>query len=214
MSGDQGERKIRWIVRVGVLLIRALASTWRFRAINMEAIHELRRAGKPIVFVLWHGEMLVPLWHRRGEGIAILISEHRDGEIIARIAESLGCRTVRGSTSRGAARALVGLTRELQEGRDIAVTPDGPRGPLESFAPGTLVAAQRAGAHIIAIGVHAPRAWRLRSWDRFLIPKPFSRITVAYSAPTLVDAATAREAAEQVDRFRALMHETRARAHG
>jgi lysophospholipid acyltransferase (LPLAT)-like uncharacterized protein len=214
MSDAAADRKLRWTVRLGVLAIRALASTWRYRVTDDERLRELRARGVPVVLALWHGQMLVPLWHHRGQGIAILISEHRDGEIIAQVAHALGLRTVRGSTSRGGGRALVGLTRELTSGHDIAITPDGPRGPAESFAAGTVVAAQRAGAPIVAIGVHAPRAWRLRSWDRFLIPKPFSRVHVAYSDPTWVEAETPREAAEQTDRFRQLMRDTVARAGG
>lgn len=214
MSAFGDDRKLRWTVRLGVLAIRALASTWRYRVVNGEPLRELRQRRVPVVLALWHGQMLVPLWHHRGQGIAILISEHRDGEIIAQVAHALGLRTVRGSTSRGGGRALVGLTRELTAGHDIAVTPDGPRGPVESFAAGTVVAAQRAGAPIVAIGVHAPRAWRLRSWDRFLIPKPFSRVTIAYSDPTYVEAATPREASALTDRFQALMRDTVGRAGG
>lgn len=214
MSALGDDRKLRWTVRLGVLAIRALASTWRYRVVNGEPLRDLRQRGVPVVLALWHGQMLVPLWHHRGQGIAILISEHRDGEIIAQVAHALGLRTVRGSTSRGGGRALVGLTRELTAGHDIAVTPDGPRGPAESFAAGTVVAAQRAGAPIVAIGVHAPRAWRLRSWDRFVIPKPFSRVNIAYSDPTYVEAATPREAAALTDRFQALMRDTVARAGG
>lgn len=216
MSADarKAERRLRWTVRLGVLVIRTLASTWRYRVINGEAVERLRERRTPLILALWHGQMLVPLWHHRGQDIGILISEHRDGEIIARIAEALRLHTVRGSTSRGGGRALVGLVRALGEGHDIAITPDGPRGPAESFAPGALVAAQRAGAPIVAIGVHAPRAWRLRSWDRFLIPKPFSRVTIAYSEATYVDAPSPRDAAGQAPRFQQLMRDTVARAAG
>lgn len=212
-SGDDA-RRVRWIVRLGVMVIRALASTWRYHVVNPEVVDALRRRRTPMILALWHGQMLVPLWHHRGEGIGILISEHRDGEIIARIAESLRLRTVRGSTSRGGGRALIGLVRELGDGYDIAITPDGPRGPAGSFAPGALVAAQRSGAPIVAIGVYAPRAWRLKSWDRFVIPWPFSRVHMAYSEPTYVAALTPREAADEAPRFQDLMMETVRRAGG
>src|SRR5206468_8222799 len=103
------ERRMRWIVRLGVPLIRVLGSSWRIRLINnTTTVDALRREGRPIVFALWHGDMLPLLYHHRDEGVSVLISEHRDGELIARVAESLGFRTVRGSTSRGASRALVG----------------------------------------------------------------------------------------------------------
>lgn len=201
-------RRMRWIVRLGVPLVRLLGWTWRIRVINGETtVDRMRRERRPIVFALWHGDMLPLLYQHRGEGVAVLISEHRDGELIARVAESLGFRTVRGSTTRGASRALVGLTRELRDGHDIAVTPDGPRGPARSFAPGALIAAQRGRAAVIAVGLAANRAWRLSSWDRFVIPKPFSRVRIAYSDPVLLDAANPRAAAQETSRFQQLILE-------
>jgi lysophospholipid acyltransferase (LPLAT)-like uncharacterized protein len=148
-----------------------------------------------VILSLWHGQMLPLLCHHRGSGIAVLISEHSDGEIIARIATRMGLRLIRGSSSRGAARALVGLTSTLAQGHDIAVTPDGPRGPYRSVAPGILVASQRSGVPIIPLGVSVSRSWQLGSWDRFTIPWPFARVTIAYGEPMVPDAATAREAA-------------------
>ena len=199
-------RKLRWIVRCGVPLVRAIGATWRFRLINhATTIDALRRERRPIVFALWHGDMLPLLFHHRNEGVTVLISEHRDGELIARTAESLGFRTLRGSSSRGASRALVGLARELEAGHDVAITPDGPRGPARSFAPGALIAAQRANAPVIAVGVWAESAWHLRTWDRFKIPRPFSQIRIAYSDPVMLDADNARAAAEETSRFQALM---------
>lgn len=202
------ERRLRWIVPLGALLIRALAATWRVRIVNGEHPRALRAAGTPVIFTLWHGQLLPLLMRHRHEEVSILISEHRDGEIIARIAERLGYRTVRGSTTRGGERALLGLARILQSGGDVAVTPDGPRGPARHFAPGALVAAQRGGGAILPIAASASRAWRLRSWDRFLVPKPFARVTVAYGAPQMVDAPSARAAAELAPRFQTLLDET------
>lgn len=202
------EWRIRWIVRLGIPFVRLLGRTWRIRVVNRDSsVARLRRERRPMVFALWHGDMLPLLYQHRGEGVSVLISEHRDGELIARIAESLGFRTVRGSTTRGASRALVGLARELRDGHDIAVTPDGPRGPARSFAPGALIAAQRARAPVIAVGVAAKRAWRLASWDRFVIPKPFSSVRIAYSDPVLLDVANPRAAAQETSRFQQLMLE-------
>ena len=202
---------VTWQVRLGIIFLRMLASTWRIRTRGADIVTALRAARQPIVFTSWHGHMLPLLWHHRGQGIAVLISEHRDGEIIARIASALGFRTVRGSTYRGADRALVGLVRALRAGRDIAVTPDGPRGPAGRFAPGALVAAQRAGAPVVSVAAGATRAWRLRTWDGFLIPKPFARVTVAYGSAT-VEATTARDAAAEAPRFQELMDLTAGRA--
>jgi lysophospholipid acyltransferase (LPLAT)-like uncharacterized protein len=192
----QRARRVRWGARLGTLVFRILASTWRLRVVNAES-HETLRGRQPVIFTFWHGKMLPLLWRHRKRNTAIVISEHGDGEIIARIAHSLGYRSVRGSSSRGGERALLGSVRELEDGRDVAFTPDGPRGPLESFAPGALIVAQRAAAPLVLISVDAARAWRLKSWDRFLIPKPFARVRITYEDPLYVEAPNARAAAEQ-----------------
>jgi lysophospholipid acyltransferase (LPLAT)-like uncharacterized protein len=194
-----------------VPLIRLLAATWRMRTTGAEALVALRAARQPLVFTLWHGDMLPLLWQHRRQGVAVLISEHRDGEIIARIATALGYRTVRGSTFRGADRALAGVLRELKAGHEVAITPDGPRGPARQFAPGALVAAQRAGAPVVAVGMAATRAWRLRSWDGFVIPKPFARVTIAYASER-VESTTARAAAAEAPKFERLMEAVAERA--
>ena len=183
-------------MRAGSAVIRVLATTWRVREHNGTVYRTARDAGQRVIYTLWHGELLPLLWHHRGEGVAVVISEHRDGEIIARIAEGLGYSTVRGSTSRGASRALIGLVRAIESGQSAAVTPDGPRGPAHVFAPGAAIAAQRTGVPLLPVRASASRAWRLKSWDRFLIPKPFARIDVHYGALTTVQADTPRAAAE------------------
>jgi hypothetical protein len=199
------ERKVRWIVRAGGAVIRLLAVTWRVREHNGAVYRTALAAGQRVIYTLWHGELLPLLWHHRGQGVVVVISEHRDGEIIARIAEGFGFATVRGSTSRGANRALIGLVRAVESGRSAAVTPDGPRGPAHVFAPGAAIAAQRTGVPIIPVRVDASRSWRLKSWDRFLIPKPFARIDVHYGALTPVQAETPREAAELAPQFEETM---------
>lgn len=206
MSDNAG---LEWRARLSLLLgrgvLHALARTWRFRVVNEQALDDLRASGRPFIYSLWHGHLLPLLWYHRGSNVAVLISEHRDGELIARAAESLGYRSIRGSTTRGAERALLSLVRELKEGRYVAVTPDGPKGPPRTFAPGALIAAHRSGAPILPVAAGADRAWRLRSWDRFMIPKPFARVTVAYGTATSVDAPSARAAASEGPRFEALM---------
>lgn len=198
--------------RLGGVLLRVLARTWRIRYVNREPVDALHRAARPVVMVLWHGELLPLLWTERVRGLTVLISEHGDGEIIARVAMSLGYKTVRGSSSRGADRALLGMCRVVDEGGDGAFTPDGPRGPAHTFAPGVLIVSQRTGAPVIPISAGASRAWRLSSWDKFLIPKPFARVTIAYGPPTIADAATAREAVSQAPRFAELIDQASAAA--
>ncbi|MEO7042896.1 MAG: lysophospholipid acyltransferase family protein [Gemmatimonadaceae bacterium] len=193
---------------VGPLVIRALYATWRVREVNAEGWKSLHARHSPFVFALWHGQMLPLVVRHRSQGIRILISEHRDGELIAQIAHRLGLAAIRGSTSRGAARALLAMCEALRSGAEVAVTPDGPRGPARSFASGAIVAAHRAHAPIIAIGVGASSAWHLKSWDAFMIPKPFARVIVAYSEPMYVDAPDSRAAAQQAPQFEAALNRT------
>ena len=202
------ERKLRAIVMLGGAVMRALALTWRVRIVNAEPYLALVRSGKPVIFAFWHGEMLPLMFQHVGQRVALLISEHQDGEIIARIGRTFGYTTVRGSTSRGSGRALLGLIRALESGSSVAVTPDGPRGPARTFAAGAVIAAQRGNAAIVPAAASADRGWRLRSWDSFLIPKPFARVTVVYGDPAYVQASSTRDALGEVERFQRLLDET------
>lgn len=175
--------KFDWRVFLGAAVIRLLAMTWRIRRVNDASWRELRAHGKPWIFVFWHGDLLTPAWAHRNERIVVMVSEHRDGAIIAGILERFGNATTRGSTTRGGARALLGLIRAIENGASGAITPDGPRGPRHAFQPGVLAASQRSGAPIIAMGIAVSRAWQLKSWDAFTIPKPFARICIGYSDP-------------------------------
>ncbi|MBA2458051.1 MAG: DUF374 domain-containing protein, partial [Gemmatimonadales bacterium] len=148
--------------------IRLLAASWRVRTVHEERWLPLYRARRPHVFLLWHEVLLPLLWQHRRQGIAIVVSEAREGQYLADFARSIGYRAVRGSSSRGAARALLGAVRELREGRAVAFTPDGPRGPRRELKPGVVAAAQRGRAVVVPIHAQASRAWRLHSWDRFM----------------------------------------------
>ncbi|MEO7362200.1 MAG: lysophospholipid acyltransferase family protein [Gemmatimonadaceae bacterium] len=197
-SAPRLDWKTRAAIAVGGFLIRMLARTWRIRAVGRESFDANRAAGKGAIFTFWHGQML-PLVAEHHRPTTVLISDHRDGEIITQIVSSFGCRAVRGSSSKGAARALLQLSRTLNDGHDIAITPDGPRGPRHSFAPGAVVLSQRTGSPIVLLASYAKRVWRLKTWDGFEIPKPFAKVFVAYGAPFTVAAGGTREAATEVD---------------
>lgn len=163
--------------------MRLLAGSWRMGTEHEERWRPLYEARRPVVFLLWHEVLLPLLWHHRRQGVAIVVSENRDGQYLTDFAQSLGYRAVRGSSSRGAARALLGAVRELQAGHSVAFTPDGPRGPRRELKPGVVAAAQRGGGIIVPIHARVDRAWRLDSWDHFLIPKPGARVVVTYGRP-------------------------------
>jgi lysophospholipid acyltransferase (LPLAT)-like uncharacterized protein len=163
--------------------LRLLAASWRIRTVDEHRWRPLFEARRPHVFLLWHEALLPLLWHHRRQSIAIIVSEARDGQYLADFAVRLGYRTVRGSSTRGAARALLGAVRELQEGRAIAFTPDGPRGPRREMTPGVVAAAQRGRGVIVPLHAEASRSWRLHSWDRFMIPKPGAEVVIRYGRP-------------------------------
>lgn len=167
--------------------IKLLARSWRVRTVHEERWRPLYEARRPHVFLLWHEVLLPLLWQHRGQGVVIVVSEAREGQYLTDLAASLGYGAVRGSSTRGGARALLGAVRELQEGRSVAFTPDGPRGPRRELKAGVVAAAQRGGAVIVPIHAEAERAWRLHSWDRFLIPKPAAVVTVRYGRPFQVE---------------------------
>jgi hypothetical protein len=201
----QSDFKLALIGMVGATLIRLLGLTWRVRWVNRHFRDDARRGRGTFIYVIWHGEMLPLLYAHRSQNVSAMISEHRDGEIIARVVQRLGFRTIRGSTTRGAARALLSACREIEEGHTVVVTLDGPRGPAHSVAPGAMVISQRTGAPMLPVVGTASRAWHLRSWDRFTIPKPFARVTIAYGRPFAVNASTARDAANEADETRLAM---------
>ncbi len=196
------------IARLGAMLIRVLGVTWRYTTVNEPAYRSEVTRGRSVVLVLWHGTMLPLLYFHRGRRIAILISEHGDGEIIARVAERFGLSLVRGSTSRGGARALVGARPKVAVGiRCRHDTRWPPQAARCRSRPSALVAAYRNDAPVVPLTVTVNRAWRLRTWDQFLIPKPFARITIAYGNPTLVIANSPRQAASDPEGLRAQMDE-------
>jgi lysophospholipid acyltransferase (LPLAT)-like uncharacterized protein len=164
-------------------VLRLLALSWRIQLVHEERWRRIYDARQPHVFLLWHEALLPLLWQHRRQDIAIVVSEAREGKYLADFASSLGYRSLPGSSTRGGARALLGAVRELQSGGAVAFTPDGPRGPRREMKPGVVAAAQRGGAPIVPLHAESDRAWRLNSWDRFMIPKPFARVWITYGHP-------------------------------
>jgi lysophospholipid acyltransferase (LPLAT)-like uncharacterized protein len=171
------------VTAVVASLVRLLAATWRYRIHGWDRVAAARASGRPVVYILWHSRILPLLYHRRDERMALLISRHRDGGYLAELSERWGYQVVRGSSQRGGEVGLLGLVRCLRGGAEVALTPDGPRGPAERMKPGALAAAQHANALVIAAGARASAAWWIESWDRFCLPKPFATVDIAYGAP-------------------------------
>jgi lysophospholipid acyltransferase (LPLAT)-like uncharacterized protein len=164
----------------GATLLGALLRTTRIDAVHTEAFEQYWREGRAVVFALWHGCLLPPTYRHRGEGIVTLASRSGDGEYITRMLHHWKYHVVRGSSSRGGDTALRELVRLVRGGRSAAITVDGPRGPAGRLKHGVLQLAQLTGAPLVPVGSAASRGWRLRSWDRFLLPQPFARLRVVY----------------------------------
>lgn len=179
-----GSLRLRAVGAGGSAVLSSLFATCRFRVSGEAVYQRLWAAGQPVVFVLWHGRLLSGTYQQRGNGLVALISQHTDGEYLSRVVERWGYDTVRGSSTRGGASALRGLARAVRQGRSVVITPDGPQGPRERMKPGALLVAQMCGAPVIPVATGASRAWWVENrWDRFQIPKPFSRVRVAYGEP-------------------------------
>ena len=148
----------------------------------------LRQPRPAGIYAFWHSHQLSALWHFRRVGAGILISASKDGEYIARVARSVGFTPLRGSSSRLGAVGLKALIEFARSGRPVAITPDGPRGPRHSIGPGVLVMAQKSGYPIVPFAVGLSSFWELPSWDRFRIPKPFSRGYACWGEPLPVPA--------------------------
>lgn len=190
-SEIRSDRKSALLGTLAGWTMKLLAATLRLEVRDHCGIGRPDSAMPPVIYVLWHNRFFIvpPAWsklcgsHRK---TVALTSASHDGDMVARAMAVFGLGSVRGSSSRRGVAALVGLKRALQEGFDICVTPDGPRGPRYQLQPGIIKLAESTGAPIIPIHVRFFSAWRLKTWDRFVIPKPFSRVQVTFAEPILL----------------------------
>lgn len=183
---DRTELKFKLSGYFGRALLSSYFPLVRCVKTGAEHYEQFRKRGEPFIFVFWHGQLLPLVYHHRNQGIVVLVSDHKDGEYITRVIHRHGFETARGSSTRGGVKGLKGILRAAKAGKELAFTPDGPRGPRHEFKWGALVAAQLTGLPVIPIGVGVDRGWYLNSWDRFMIPKPFSTLKIRYGAPRWV----------------------------
>jgi lysophospholipid acyltransferase (LPLAT)-like uncharacterized protein len=169
------------IPRLASVAICCLGVTLRYRDVCDLGATPGYDSPPPAVYAFWHRCLLACAWRFRNRGVAILISRSFDGELIARTVERLGFVAIRGSSSRDGTSGLRNLHRAYLAGHYCAITADGPRGPAMVAKPGVTQLARLVGTTVRAFYAHPDRAWQLRSWDRFLIPKPFSRVTIAWT---------------------------------
>ena len=193
-----------WPARALIAFAFALYRLWaRTLRLQVEDPHQVREfvRNQPVIFAIWHNRLLMlprvfdPSFPtRQSYG---LISASRDGDLIARFIEWSGYGTIRGSSSRKGVIALRQLVDTLADGSNVLVTPDGPRGPVYQVSQGIIFLAQKSGAAIVPIHMEYSSAWRLKSWDRFAVPRPFATLRAIFGAPLRVEPLSAPEEFER-----------------
>ncbi len=176
------------IAAVGYQVINLLGHTLRWRVEGFHHFEAIQAAGRQPVMAFWHGRILSATYYFRRRGIVVITSENFDGEWIARIIERFGYGTARGSTSRGARKAMLQLVRDMEAGKAAGFTLDGPRGPARVAQPGAIWLARTTGNPLMPFHLEASSSWSLRSWDRTQIPKPFSTVALVVGEPMHVPA--------------------------
>lgn len=186
-SPGRNDWQVRVVPPAAAGFIRVLRRLVRLVHDGDAPLRALEQQGRRVIIAFWHRHLLLMRYAYRGRRISVLISRHRDGELIARTMSRLGIDATRGSTSRGGAGALKTMVRLAREGSDLAFTPDGPRGPASKVQPGVIKAAALTGMPIQPVALGASRAVVLDSWDRFVIPLPFARVCLSYAEIVTVD---------------------------
>jgi len=203
------------VPRLVWLLLMAVGRTWRFEVLAEEGVTAAFHGFTPgrEIYCFWHQCVLACAYYYRSSHGTILISQSFDGELITRILQLFGYRAVRGSSSRGGREGLIGLRRVLDDGTPVIFTADGPRGPIYQSKAGPIKLAQVTGAPIGCFHLQPENAWTARSWDRFQIPKPFTRIAVSWGRWTAVpEESTAEELKSKRQQLDAALESARVRA--
>ena len=180
---------MRYIVPVlGLWILRLLTITYRIRIINEDIEQAIYKRGEYPIYISWHQRFFPGInWFHKRNAIAIMISRSKDGDMIAAIVEKLGWRAIRGSSSRGGTAALIQIKKLKGQGISFGHIVDGPKGPPEIIKPGLVSIAQYSGMPILPTITSAQKRWVFNSWDRFMVPKPFSRVIIHFGKETYVD---------------------------
>ncbi|MDP1571442.1 MAG: lysophospholipid acyltransferase family protein [Vicinamibacterales bacterium] len=177
-------------------LVGLLGRSYRWQCEGQAHLDAVTAAGQQPILALWHGRILPAVYFLRDRGIVAITSENYDGEWIARLMRRFGYRASRGSTSRGGARALRQLLGDVK-GAPAAFTVDGPRGPSRVAQPGAVWLSKATGNPVLPFHIEAARGWELGSWDRTLVPRPFTRVAIVFGPPFVVPRDADAEGLEQ-----------------
>lgn len=184
--------------KLGWLIILLLGKLSFIKLVGRHHLERLKEKKVPFIYVLWHGRVLLPIYVHRYQDITSMVSLHADGEMIAQSVQRIGYQTVRGSSTRGGKEAFHNMVDVLNRGGIGAMIPDGPQGPRHYLKPGTVYLAQQTGAYLLPITFSAKRKVQFNSWDRFVLPLPFSKSVVLYGAPINISKNLLPEQLEQL----------------
>jgi len=175
---------LSWLYKT---VVSAIMLTCRVKYVGKEIEEQLIKQGQTWIYAAWHENTAMTAWFIRNEKVAMMASDSKDGEIIARGIRLFGNIPVRGSASKGGAKAVKAMVKLLKQGHSAAITPDGPRGPVRQLQRGVLYISLMSGSPIVAAHIVASREWVFPTWDRHRLPKPFSKVVVSFSGPCFVE---------------------------
>jgi lysophospholipid acyltransferase (LPLAT)-like uncharacterized protein len=195
----------RLLIRLGSYLIRLLCASLRYKIVDEGGFFQ-QDVSRPVVLLLWHNRILAPpvLYRRhcgKRKGLLVLTSPSLDGAYLSEFVRCFGLGSVRGSSSKRGAGAILDLMQKIEEGFDLCVTPDGPRGPRYSLGPGVILLSERCQVPLVPLSVEYSAYWRFKSWDGFAVPKPYSAVTIAI-LPKMQIGKTTSEAEFEAERKR------------
>jgi lysophospholipid acyltransferase (LPLAT)-like uncharacterized protein len=172
---------------IGKWILWLWAKSSRTTVLGEDGYKKLRGENRPVIILIWHGRIFFAPYFFRRRGIMPLVSPSEDGEIIAQIIARWGYKALRGSSSHSIIRAWNEMKRELEEGGELIIVPDGPRGPGRKMKPGAVKLAKETGAYLVPFTFSSSKRKTLKTWDRFVIPRPFTRFVAVYGNPIAVE---------------------------
>ena len=179
--------KLFLLSRLYKIVVSMIMLSCRVKYIGREIEEQLKKQGKTWIYTAWHENTAMTAWFIRNQQVAMMASDSKDGEIIARGISLFGNIPVRGSASKGGAKAVKAMVKLLKQGHSAAITPDGPRGPARQLQRGVLYISLISGSPIVAAHIVASREWVFPTWDKPRIPKPFSKVIVSIAPPYFVE---------------------------
>ena len=175
---------IPFLIRV---IMGLITLTCRVRWVNKDAYQQAMQSDQAFILSMWHNSCTIAAWVMKGSRITVMVSDSKDGEYVSRLASYFGINTIRGSSSSGSEKAIRSALRLLAQKKPIAITPDGPRGPIYKMKSGALWFAASSKSPIIPLHIESSRQWVFNSWDKHCFPKPFSTIYVGVGDPIYLE---------------------------